>query len=208
MHWVLDGYDNDTKGFMILKAPQLTADGSRVREEYRSLACPICRRIDEMKAFKKGIPEDVVLPKKRTDHLISLDGWDVVSERFKSALSSIKGVKAAFFPIPGHDDYFVVVPKELIRPAVESMRFYKVGKFPKSEREGPFQLGEHPCRGCGRPIYGWRSDWYEAPPGTVFAGVVLEIEGRMSIAIIMNDEVADALKAAKLTGWRKLALKS
>lgn len=208
MHWVLDGYDNQTKGFMILKAPQLNADGSRVREEHQSLACPVCRRIDELKALKKRIPDGVALPKRRTDLLISLDGWDVVSERFKSVLCSLKGVKASFFPIPGHDDYFVLLPKELIRPPVETMKFYKPGKWPKSEREGPFQLRQQPCSGCGRPGYGWRSDWFEAPSGTVFSGVVIEIEGRMSIAIIMNDDVVEALKTAKLTGWRKLALKS
>lgn len=208
MHWQLDGYDSNTDGFTILKAPKLAPDGTRLREEYRSLACPICRRIDELKAFRKGIPGGIIFPNKRTDHLISLDGWDVVSGRFKSVLSSIKGVEASFFPIPGQDDYFVVVPKELIRPSVETMKFYKAGKWPKSEQEGPFQLRMAPCSSCGRPVYGWRSNWYQAPPETVFAGVIVEIEGRMSIAIIMNDDVVNALKAAKLTGWRKLALKS
>lgn len=208
MHWRLDGYDNETQGFTILRPPHPPPEGFRFHKKFRSLACPVCWRIDELKALKKGIPEGVELPRKRTDHLISQDGWDVVSERFKSVLNSIKGLKASFFPIPGHEDYFVLVPKDLIRPAVESMKFYKPGKWPKSEKEGPFQLRKEPCSGCGRPRYGWRPDWFEAPPETVFAGVIIEIQGKMSISIIMNDEVADALKAAKLTGWRKLALKS
>ena len=203
MHWQIGTYDNHDS-IRILKKPA-SKEEFRFREEYRDIACGTCGRIDELAALRRGIHHDVELPKKTTDFVRSNDHWYLISAKARDVLLQLKGVQAEFLEIPSSPSHFVVIPKKLIYPPPRT-KFYGSNPFPK--QGDVFQMRRRPCKGCGRPVIGWRNDWFDAPAATVFSGVVLEIEGGMSIPIIMNDDVVSALKAAKLTGWRKHALKS
>jgi hypothetical protein len=203
MHWELSGFDRADSFSLLWECPS-QSNVIGLRDCYRDLLCSKCGRIDEFKALQRGLALDVKAPRRSTDLNFSNDAWLVVSGRARKVLDDISGVDVTYYDMPNDPDYFVLVPNVLLYPPRNAP--FSTSPYPVDGMT--FRMSRHPCEECGRPQIGWYPDQFDAPSDTIVSGVVLDIEGGRSIAIIVNDNVVKALKKAKLTGWRKQALKS
>jgi hypothetical protein len=109
-----------------------TAGFLRPRAMYADLLCPVCRKLDEIAAIKRGIDPAVTI-KSRCDVIELTDGLIATSGRATAAFQNqgIKGLR--FIQIPG-GNHSVVWPEVLVRTDLNT---------------AGFQFGPK-CRACGR----------------------------------------------------------
>ncbi len=200
-YFVLDGYDRKAR-FWLLHEEQSAAP-PRVRQRYASLVCPVCNRLDALKALRRGLEPGVCPPARFPDIGWTDDHLCVISRQTKRVLASVRGVQAHYFELPEAAGYFAVFPKRVFHPPATTRKYQ--GDEPPRFAE-PFQIRKGACKSCGRlREVTWISEWYEIPKRVPFAGVAVGY-GKSSVALIISGEVRAAFEAAKITGWRTHAI--
>ena len=155
---------------------------------YRDLQCPKCKKIDEIKAMKRGLVE-CHIEETKADYFGTHDGMICVSARFKTVLSKIGVKDIDYYPIPRKGrEYYVFVPT---RRVWAKRSFFKYGRK---------------CVECGRykTVYGGPSSLEMKLPDEPNVVCIMDIppekEGGIMLAPMAGEDVVKALKAAKLTG--------
>lgn len=173
-------------------------EGPILRAEYRDLACPKCRKFDELAALERGINPEVKLRVQR-DAVESEDGILVVSEKSKTALESVPGLQALFFPLPGSPGYYALYPIHLFRAPPDAQRYTPMED---ARPEDAFQVRSRPCQECGRlSSVTFMDEYFAVPEGVVLAGAMVEWRHVVRTSWIGSESVANAIEARKLTGW-------
>ena len=80
----------------------------RLRERYKSLACPACGRVDELEALRLGFDSDVRV-RSRFDFFTTDDGYVCVNKRGRRIIEESGASGLQFLPLP-RGQYFVPVP--------------------------------------------------------------------------------------------------
>jgi len=83
--------------------------GVRLREEYSSLKCPKCRKIDELAAIELGVSPEVRI-RSKSDFLVSDDGLVCVSTSAQKVLAEMNTDSVRFVPLPGDSRYSILLP--------------------------------------------------------------------------------------------------
>lgn len=169
---------------------RIGSDGRRVlRDEYRSLSCTGCGRVDEFAALRVGVADDVKI-RSRKDFVATADWFISVSDRFREILEKERVVGAEFVAIPRASDRFILLPQ--LAPT-------------EASKSGMKFIGT-PCQTCGRyreSIYRPALSAMLIPPDlrSIFMPTVRPEKGtgRMTIAIA-SGEAARVLEATMITG--------
>lgn len=100
--------------------------GVRLREEYLSLKCPKCNKIDELAAIDLGVSPGVRI-RSRVDYLVSDDGIVCISAAGRRVLeeANIDGIR--FVSLPGDSKYSLLLPQVFLptdreRAGIEFLR--------------------------------------------------------------------------------------
>lgn len=171
-----------------------------LRPEFADLACRRCGRIDLLAALRRGVPGDVVGPRKRPDAFNTDDHVLVVSARSVAVLDGVAPGKVLAFPLPGDPDYTVIYPTEIFRPPADARRYTPVEPAVPGE---PFQVRGRACKKCGRlESTTFRPEWFVAPAGFTLGAASVEVRRTgESLGWLGSEPVARALADAKLSGW-------
>jgi hypothetical protein len=89
----------------------ISPDGTAVlRERYRKIACPKCKKLDRLTAVRLGIEKDVRVA-GRGDFIESVDGFICCSRRLQKCLDSEGIGGLSFHHLPGDDDFVIAIPE-------------------------------------------------------------------------------------------------
>lgn len=199
----VDAFDRRAPFWVIYHQPR--GAPPQLRPRYEKLKCPGCNRVDMLRALKSGLDSDVSPPPKFPDIGWCDDHLLVVSEPAREAIDSVPGVKAHYFQLALATNYFVLYPKVVFEPP-PSTRQYEPDEPP--EPGDTFQIRKGPCKVCGRNLEAtWIRDWYEIPKRVPLAGIVIERARSCPLTLVIDDQVQAALKSARITGWRTLAIR-
>jgi hypothetical protein len=106
-HFYLSPRQSD-EGAILFRIEDEKTGKIRFRPDLAEAACRDCKKIDEMRAFRKGLYNQVAVT---VDQDI-VDGWelfDFVSSHMRVCLNRIAGNLIEYFEIPG-SDYYVALP--------------------------------------------------------------------------------------------------
>lgn len=152
-----------------------------VRPRYADLACPACKKIDELEALSRGLDDQIVITTKR-NIFPSFEDIKIVDGRTRDILESIDGVEISFFAFPKSPHYYVAMPKTLIQPIPgdEAYRFFK------------------PCKACSR----FEQIVFGAGIPTISEGIMfgaIRMESRLAMAPLWfaDASIVDQFKAVK-----------
>jgi hypothetical protein len=100
-------------------------EGRKLRNRYLHLACPQCGKIDELKALRLGIDDDVRI-RSRFDYFDSSDNVIIASQPFKDLVEVMGNPDCEFIPLPGDSRYFICLVHTILpcEPNPPGMRFY------------------------------------------------------------------------------------
>lgn len=96
-------------------------------ERYVDLACPKCKRIDELKAVERT-PLQCSTLSKRADIQYPIELLPIVSDRFMDFLNCYAPNAFDFYQVEGYQDAkHVMIPKTILTPQVDNFVFKQVG---------------------------------------------------------------------------------
>jgi hypothetical protein len=155
--------------------------GPRVRQPYLDLACPICRKIDEVAALTRGLEAGIKLGKRMPEFFHSEDNFPIVSAGFRSFLDSCQATGIKYYDLPSDERFFVAFPEVLFR---------------LEQHPAAFRTEGH-CQTCGRPSWsGFGSDLFPVPDGLETGALMFE-GGPM---LVVSERIADRVAKAKIKG--------
>lgn len=167
----------------------------RLRPQFLRHQCATCGRLDERACFKQGLPEDVAMPKRSADLVLTQEFFQMWSRRLADAVLDFAPDHVEIYPIPRHPDHVVPWPKQLILPAPGLKRV-------RSTSKQAFRPESGTCTACGR--YGSMSFWSEyftVPEGTVIAAVGIDTDHPPALVRILDwivsAELAERLRKQK-----------
>ena len=196
-YWDLDTFDRSSAFFVLWHyRPE---GGIGPRPEYARLTCAECGCTDTLKALRKGISSEVTIPKRPTDLMCSDDNLLVVSLRLKKLLESRPGCNLKYFPLHDGSGYHVIWPSRMFYPAQAKLR--PVGGTPISSPA--FGSTKDTCPKCHRlKNVTFQSDDFEIPKPWPIVSVYSDQRRLPLLVLMIDDELKQALRAAKITGWR------
>ena len=196
-YWRLDTFDRSSAFFVLWHyRPE---GGIGPRPEYARLTCAECGCTDTLKALRKGISPEVTIPKRPTDLMCSDDNLLVVSPRLKKLLESRPGCNLKYFPLHDGSGYHVIWPSRMFYPAQAKLR--PVGGT--SISSPAFGSIKDTCPKCHRlKTVTFRSDEFEIPKPWPIVSVYSDRRRLPLLVLMIDDELKQVLRAAKITGWR------
>jgi len=85
------------------------SEGVLLRTKYKKLKCQKCKKIDELKALKLGLENDIKL-RCKNDIFLTDDGFVCVNQKVKSLLERLKVSNCKFVTIPNEKRYVILLP--------------------------------------------------------------------------------------------------
>lgn len=86
--------------------------GASLRDEYQSLRCHECGKIDELAAILSGISTGVKI-RSKSDYLITDDGLVCTRHSLQSLLSELLPGQLQFIRLPGDENYSILLPQKM-----------------------------------------------------------------------------------------------
>jgi len=165
----------------------MTANKLAVMEEYESLVCKKCGKVDEKAAFAHGIQDEVVVRSKRP-FLHSMDDYNLLDERAKLIFTALFPDEIDYYRIPSAA-FYVASARSIMQPDETNPGF----RFASPRR----------CPTCGRPKeVVWGQERLVIPNRMRFFAVNVEgILGTREVWHVSSDAAADLRKVSPpLTG--------
>ncbi len=173
--FAISPHDNVHAPFILRR---MKGDRLAIMDEYESLVCKKCRKVNERAAFTQGIQRDVVVRSKRP-FLISMDDFYMLDERAKQVFSALFPEEIEYYPIPS-GAFWVATPKIWMEP---------------DETNPGFRFASPRCTGCGRvgeAVWG-KEPLVVAERKRLFAINLESVLGARAIWVVFS-EVAATLK--------------
>ncbi len=165
-----------------------------VRPEFTDLACSECNQVDELAALQRGVAAAVKPPPDNVQLAMTDDGILLVSATVRSVLEDVAGDDLRYFPFPDCD-VSIVWPKHIVRLPDDAP--LRTGS---KQQTTALALTSPRCGNCGRPrSVTVRPSHGHYEPSQMIVGLSLE----PGFWFVAHQRVGDALKAAKVTGWRR-----
>ena len=163
--------------------------GVTLNEDYADLRCPKCKKIDELKALKRGLGECQIRERK-ADFFASHEGMSCVSLEFKQCLEAagVRGLEYYAAPNAIGRSVFVIVPTLRVKAKKSAFKFGKK------------------CPACRRfkTVYGAPStEQIELPQSAMTiltTDVSPEKEAGLMFQLMTGEDVVKLLKDAGLKG--------
>lgn len=163
--------------------------GVRLREEYSSLECPKCHKIDEIAAIELGVSPEVRI-RSKSDYLLSDDGLVCVSTSAQKVFAEMSTDSVRLVPLSGDSRYSILLPTN----------------FALTERGKAGMELHRVCPSCGRFRETCASPAVASltlpDQETVIAcpDIALENSRGRTFWFLVSEDATSALRAAKLSG--------
>jgi len=120
-HWLLYADDSSSSRPFLFHCSDKTGRAV-LAPQYSHLACPRCRKFDELKALNLGVFGDDGVA-ENVDYLKAYEGIAIVSARMRDVINDIPESKVTFFPLANASRFFVAVPETVFLPDRTDLAF-------------------------------------------------------------------------------------
>jgi len=169
-------------------------DRKLVRPEFVDLACSECNKVDELASLQRGVAAGVKPPPDDVQLAMTDDGILLVSAAVRSVLEDVASEDLRYFPFPD-SDISIAWPNHIIC-LPDDAPLHTGSK----QQTTVLAVASPRCRTCNRPrhvtVRPSRGRYEESQK---IVGLSLE----PGFWFVAQAKVGDALKAAKITGWRR-----